>query len=78
MKIGLIAMSGVRVRTKELAELGVTLGNRARGDRQVEPERTPDAKGQLLHRNSFDAATAVRGALEAPAHGASRFDSRHP
>ena len=25
MKIGLIAMSGVRVRTKELAELGVSL-----------------------------------------------------
>ena len=25
MRIGLIAMSGVRVRTKELAELGVTL-----------------------------------------------------
>ena len=25
MKIGLIAMSGVRVRTPELAELGVTL-----------------------------------------------------
>ena len=25
MKIGLIAMSGVRVRTAELAELGVTL-----------------------------------------------------
>ena len=53
MRIGLIAMSGVRVRTRELAELGVTLPQFVNRGKVVASLPSPPVDWISVRRNTF-------------------------